>query len=214
MRSGSRPYGSLRAVNARLAVLASGAGTNLQALLDDPVVGPRVALVVSDRADAGALERAAGAGVKSVHLDPGVHGSREGYDAALEDLLTAEGIDLVCLAGFMRILTPPIVRSFRGRILNVHPSLLPAFPGAHAPRDALAWGAKVTGVTVHVVDEEVDHGPIVLQEPVAIREDDDADSLHARIKEVEHRVYPRAVRWWLEGRLRIDGRRVHVEGSG
>jgi len=201
-------------VNARLAVLASGAGTNLQALLDDPVVGPRVALVVSDRADAGALERAAGAGVKSVHLDPGVHGSREGYDAALEDLLTAEGIDLVCLAGFMRILTPPIVRSFRGRILNVHPSLLPAFPGAHAPRDALAWGAKVTGVTVHVVDEEVDHGPIVLQEPVAIREDDDADSLHARIKEVEHRVYPRAVRWWLEGRLRIDGRRVHVEGSG
>ena len=201
-------------MNARLAVLASGAGTNLQALLDDPVVGPRVALVVSDRADAGALERAAGAGVKSVHLDPGVHGSREGYDAALEDLLTAEGIDLVCLAGFMRILTPPIVRSFRGRILNVHPSLLPAFPGAHAPRDALAWGAKVTGVTVHVVDEEVDHGPIVLQEPVAIREDDDVDSLHARIKEVEHRVYPRAVRWWLEGRLRIDGRRVHVEGSG
>ncbi|HUG88009.1 MAG TPA: phosphoribosylglycinamide formyltransferase [Actinomycetota bacterium] len=201
-------------MNARLAVLASGAGTNLQALLDDPVVGPRVALVVSDRGDAGALERAAGAGVKSVHFDPGVHGSREGYDAALEDLLTAEGIDLVCLAGFMRILSSPIVRSFRGRILNVHPSLLPAFPGAHAPRDALAWGAKVTGVTVHVVDEEVDHGPIVLQEPVAIREDDDVDSLHARIKEVEHRVYPRAVRWWLEGRLRIDGRRVHIEGSG
>jgi len=201
-------------VNARLAVLASGSGTNLQALLDDPVVGPRVALVVSDRRDAGALDRAAASGVKAVHLDPAVHEGRESYDGALEDLLTAEVIDLVCLAGFLRILGPAIVGSFRGRILNVHPSLLPAFPGAHAPRDALAWGAKVTGVTVHVVDEEVDHGPIVLQEPVPIRDDDDADSLHARIKRVEHRVYPRAVRWWLEGRVRIEGRRVLVEGSG
>lgn len=201
-------------MNARLAVLASGSGTNLQALLDDPVVGPRVALVVSDRADAGALERAAAAGVKGVHLDPAVHEERGAYDAALEDLLTAEGIDLVCLAGFMRILGPAIVASFRGRILNVHPSLLPAFPGAHAPRDAVAWGAKVTGVTVHVVDEEIDHGPIVLQEPVPIREDDDPESLHARIKEAEHRAYPRAVRWWLTGRLRVEGRRVHVEGPG
>ena len=201
-------------MNARLAVLASGSGTNLQALLDDPVVGPRVALVVSDRRDAGALDRAAASGVKAVHLDPAVHEGRESYDGALEDLLTAEVIDLVCLAGFLRILGPAIVGSFRGRILNVHPSLLPAFPGAHAPRDALAWGAKVTGVTVHVVDEEVDHGPIVLQEPVPIRDDDDADSLHARIKRVEHRVYPRAVRWWLEGRVRIEGRRVLVEGSG
>lgn len=201
-------------MNARLAVLASGSGTNLQALLDDPVVGPRVVLLVSDRVGAPALERAATAGVKGVHLDPAVHTGRAGFDAALEDLLTAEGIDLVCLAGFMRILGPSVVRAFQGRILNVHPSLLPAFPGAHAPRDALAWGAKVTGVTVHVVDEEVDHGPIVLQEPVPILEGDDADSLHARIKEVEHRVYPRAVRWWLEGRLRIEGRRVHVEGAG
>lgn len=200
-------------MNARLAVLASGSGTNLQALLEDPVVGPRVALVVSDRGDAGALERAAAAGVKAVHLDPSIRERREDYDAALADLLSGEGIELICLAGFMRILSPPFVRAFQGRILNVHPSLLPAFPGAHAPRDAVAWGAKVTGVTVHVVDEQVDHGPIVLQEPVPVLEDDDADSLHARIKEVEHRVYPLAVRWWLEGRLRIEGRRVRIEGE-
>ncbi|HEX6208903.1 MAG TPA: phosphoribosylglycinamide formyltransferase [Actinomycetota bacterium] len=200
-------------MNARLAVLASGSGTNLQALLDDPVVGPRVSLVVSDRGDAGALDRAAAAGVKAVHLDPAIHDDRAAYDAALQDLLVSEGIDLVCLAGFMRILGQTLVRAFEGRMLNVHPSLLPAFPGAHAPRDALAWGAKVTGVTVHVVDEEVDQGPIVLQEAVPVREDDDAESLHARIKDVEHRVYPRAVRWWLEGRVRIDGRRVRIEGE-
>lgn len=110
----------------------------------------------------------------------------------------------------MRILTPPIVRAYEGRMLNVHPSLLPAFPGAHAVRDALAWGAKVTGATVHLVDEEVDHGPIVLQEPVPIHDGDDEAALHARIQEVEHRLYPQAVRLLLEERLVIDGRRVHI----
>lgn len=195
-------------------MLASGRGTNLQALLDDPDVGPRVVLVVSDRADAGALERAAAAGVKGIHVDPAPHGTREEYDLALLELLRDEEIDLVCLAGFMRILTPPIVRAFEGRMLNVHPSLLPAFPGAHAPRDALAWGVKVTGATVHLVDEEVDHGPIVLQEAVPVREDDDESSLHARIQRVEHRLYPRAVRLLLEGRVRPEGRRALVEGDG
>jgi phosphoribosylglycinamide formyltransferase-1 len=119
----------------------------------------------------------------------------------------------VCLAGFLRILTPELVRAFEARILNVHPSLLPAFPGAHAPRDALAWGAKVTGATVHFVDEEVDHGPIVLQESVAVEDDDDEESLHARIQDVEHRLYPRAVRLWLEGRLEIEGRTVRVRSK-
>jgi len=197
-------------VDARLAVLASGSGTNLQALLDDPVVGPRVVLVVSDRPGAGALERGAEAGVKAVHLDPDPHATREEYDRALLALLRDEEIDLVCLAGFMRILTSEVVRAFEGRMLNVHPSVLPAFPGARAPAEALAWGAKVTGVTVHLVDEEVDHGPIVLQEAVPVREDDDPESLHERIKDVEHRVYPRAVRLWLAGRLTIEGRRVIV----
>lgn len=199
-----------RAVDARLAVLASGEGTNLQALLDDGVVGPHVVLVASDRADAGALNRAAAAGIAAVHIDPGLQRDRDSYDSAVLELLRRERIDLVCLAGFMRILAPGLVEAFRDRILNVHPSLLPAFPGAHAPRDALAWGAKVTGATVHFVDEEVDAGPIVLQEAIPIREDDDEASLHARIQEVEHRLYPRAVRLWLEGRLDLEGRRVRV----
>ena len=164
----------------------------------------------NERPGAGALERGAEAGVKAVHLDPDPHATREEYDRALLALLRDEGIDLVCLAGFMRILTSEVVRAFEGRMLNVHPSVLPAFPGARAPAEALAWGAKVTGVTVHLVDEEVDHGPIVLQEAVPVREDDDPESLHERIKDVEHRVYPRAVRLWLAGRLTIEGRRVIV----
>jgi phosphoribosylglycinamide formyltransferase 1 len=199
----------------RIAVLASGAGTNLQTLLDDPAVGPMVALVLSDRREAGALERARHDGVVTVFLDPALHPGREAYGGALLAVLEAHDVDLVALAGFMRILSVPAVRAYEGRILNVHPSLLPAFPGAGAVRDALAWGAKVTGVTVHLVDEEVDHGPIVLQEAVPVLPDDDEGSLHARIQEVEHRLYPLAVRLLAEGRLKVEGRTVHVlEGDG
>jgi phosphoribosylglycinamide formyltransferase 1 len=198
-------------VDARAAVLASGAGTNLQALLDDPVVGPAVVLVVSDRPTAGALDRARAAGIRAVHLDPAEHGSGQAHDLALVDLLRSERIDALCLAGYMRILGLEMIRAFPNRILNVHPSLLPAFPGAHAVRDALAWGVRVTGCTVHIVDEEVDHGPIVAQEPVPILDGDDEASLHARIQEAEHRLYPRAVRALVEGRLRVDGRRVRTE---
>lgn len=190
-------------------MLASGAGTNLQALLDDPIVGPRVALVISDRAAAGSLQRAESRGVPAVHLDPSGRSSSE-YDLTTLGRLRDDDVDIVCLAGFMRILTPPLVRAFEGRMLNVHPSLLPAFPGAHAVRDALNWGAKVTGATVHLVDEEVDHGPIVLQEPVPVRDGDDEATLHARIQEVEHRLYPEAVRLLLEERLVIQGRRVRI----
>jgi phosphoribosylglycinamide formyltransferase-1 len=200
-------------VDARVAVLASGTGTNLQALLDDPMVGPRIVLVISDRDDAGALKRAADHGVTGVFLDPADHGGREAYDSALLEILRQERITVVCLAGFMRILTAPLVRAYWGRMLNVHPSLLPAFPGAHAPRDALAWGAKVTGATVHLVDEQVDHGPVVLQVPVSVLPDDDERSLHARIQEMEHRIYPKAVRLLIEGRLRVEGRRVTIEES-
>ena len=194
-------------------MLASGTGTNLQALLDDPIVGPRIVLVISDREGAGALKRAADHGVTGVFLDPADHAGREAYDSALLEILRHERITIVCLAGFMRILTAPLVRAYWGRMLNVHPSLLPAFPGAHAPRDALAWGAKVTGATVHVVDEQVDHGPVVLQEPVPVLPDDDERSLHARIQEMEHRIYPKAVRLLVEGRLRVEGRRVTIEES-
>lgn len=189
-------------------MLASGTGSNLQALLDDEVVGAAIRLVVSDRAEAKALDRARSAGIEAVHLDPKAYDGREAHDQALVSLLQDREIGLVCLAGYMRILSPLAVRAFWGKMLNVHPALLPAFPGAHAVRDALAWGAKVTGVTVHLVDEEVDHGPILAQEVVPILEDDDEASLHARIQEAEHRLYPLAVRRMIEGRVRVEGRRA------
>lgn len=194
----------------RLAVLASGEGTNLQALLEDEVVGPRVALVVSDRERARALDRARDREVPAVFLDPADHPGRASYDRALLEVLTGRSVTHVALAGFMRIVGPELVRAFEGRMLNVHPALLPTFPGTSAIADALAWGVKVTGVTVHFVDEEVDHGPIVAQEPVAVLPDDDERSLEARVHEAEHRLFPAAVRALLEGRLRIEGRTVRV----
>jgi phosphoribosylglycinamide formyltransferase 1 len=200
-------------VDARIAVLASGAGTNLQALLDDPYVGRSVVLVVSDKLGAVALERARARGVKSVVLQPAHYASREGFDRALTSLLEEEAIEYILLAGYMRILGADTVRAFRERILNVHPSLLPAFPGARAVQDALTWGVRVTGASVHLVDEEVDHGPIVLQEPVLVLPEDDQRTLHARIQEVEHRLYPQAARFLAEGRLKIEGRLVHVLDS-
>jgi phosphoribosylglycinamide formyltransferase-1 len=201
---------SVRCVEARVAVLASGEGTNLQALLDDPVVGGWIALVVSDRADAKALERARDRGIAARHLDVNGYRDRASYDRALRELLEGERVGYVVLAGFMRMLGPEVVSSFEGRIVNVHPALLPSFPGAHAVSDALAWGAKVTGVTVHLVDEQMDHGPIVAQEAVPVLPDDDWDSLESRIHEVEHRLLPAAVRAMAEGRLRVEGRSVHV----
>ena len=199
---------------ASIAVLASGAGSNLQVLLDDPDIGSQVSLVVSDRPQARALERARGRGVKAVVLEPSGFEDRASYDAALAALLEEEGSDIVVLAGFMRILGPEFVRSFAGRILNLHPALLPSFPGAHGIADALAWGVKVTGVTVHFVDEEVDHGPIIFQEVVRVLEGDTEETLAERIHEVEHRLLPAAVRAQAEGRLRIDGRIVHVKEEG
>lgn len=201
-------------MDGRLAVLASGTGSTLQALLDDEVAGPAVALVVSDRAEAKALDRARSSGVEAVHLDPKSFAGREEHDAALVELLTSRGIELVCLAGYMRILTPTFVRAFWGKTLNVHPSLLPAFPGGHAVGEALAWGAKLTGCTVHLVDEEVDHGPILAQEAVPVLNDDDEASLHARIQEAEHRLYPRVVGLMLQGKVRIEGRIATVEEEG
>jgi phosphoribosylglycinamide formyltransferase-1 len=194
----------------RVAVLASGQGTNVQALLDDPVVSPWIVLVLSDRADAGALGRARARGVRAEHVDPARFEDRRGFDLAVLELLRSLEIDIVALAGFMRVVGPEIVGAFDGRIVNVHPALLPAFPGTSAVADALAWGSKVTGVTVHLVDEEVDHGPIVFQEPVRVEPDDDWDALEARVHEAEHRLLPAAVRAIAEGRLEVDGRRVRV----
>lgn len=200
----------MRPVEARVAVLVSGTGTNLQALLDDPAVGPSVDLVVSDRPGAFALQRAEDRGVPTRVLEPEPGGSRAAYDLKLLEILRAEAIGFVLNAGFMRILGPEVLRPYPLRWLNIHPSLLPAFPGMHAERQALDWGVRVTGVTVHFVDEEVDDGPIVLQEPVLVLPGDDVDSLHRRVQEVEHRLYPRAARLLVEGRLKVEGRRVHI----
>ena len=201
----------MRAVaDARVAVLASGEGTNLQALLDDPVVGPWVVLAVSDRANARALERARSHEVETVFLHPSAHDDRASFDRALLEILLARSIDVVALAGFMRIVGPDVVRAFAGRILNVHPALLPAFPGTTSVADALAWGVKITGVTVHFVDEEVDHGPIVFQDAVPVLPSDDWDSLEERVHEAEHRLLPAAIRALVEGRITIEGRIVRV----
>jgi phosphoribosylglycinamide formyltransferase-1 len=198
----------------RIAILASGTGTVAQALLDasarDDLAGGRVVVVVSDRAAAGALERAEQAGVEALFLDPAGHPDREAYDHALSGALVERDVDLVCLAGFMRILTPVFIDAFRNRVLNTHPALLPSFPGAHAVADALAWGVKVTGATVHFADEQVDHGPIVLQEAVPVLPGDDPSSLHQRIKAVEHRLFPEAVRLVVSDRVAVRGRIVEV----
>ncbi len=170
----------------------------------------RVVVVVSDKERAQALERARAHGVAAVWLNPKDFGDRAAYDAALGRLLEEHRVGLVCLAGFMRILTPELVRAFAGRVLNIHPSLLPAFPGLHAQRQALDYGVKVAGATVHFVDEGVDTGPIALQASVPVQPDDTEESLSARILAVEHRIYPEAVRLFAEGRLRLAGRKVIV----
>ena len=193
-----------------MAVLASGYGTNLQALLDDATTRPWIGLVVSDRDTAVALARAEAHGVPFAIVDPARSGDRPAFDAALLEVLRDAEIGYVALAGYLRMLGPEVVRAYEGRIVNVHPSLLPSFPGASSVADALAWGAKVTGVTVHLVDEELDHGPIVAQEAVEITDDDDWESLEARIHAVEHRLLPAALRALVEGRVRVDGRRVRV----
>jgi phosphoribosylglycinamide formyltransferase-1 len=195
----------------RLGVLASGRGTNLQAILDAIEAGrcpARVVVVVSDRAAAPALDRGRRAGIKSVHLDPRLSGGRDAFDRAVAAALTEHAVELVCLAGYLRLLSPALVAAFRGRILNVHPALLPAFPGLHALRQALDYGVKVTGATIHFVDEGVDTGPIVLQAAVPVRDDDTEESLTARIQAEEHRLYPEAIRLYAEGRLELEGRRV------
>ena len=197
----------------RVAVLASGRVSNLQAILDaasSPGFPARVALVVSDRERAAALGRAAAAGVPGVFLNPKDFADRVAFDAALSRLLEDAGIGLVCLAGFMRILGAAFVRGWHGRMLNVHPSLLPAFPGLAAQRQALDYGVKLAGATVHFVDEGVDTGPIVLQASVPVRDADTEESLSERILAEEHRLYPEAIRLFAEGRLRVAGRRVVI----
>lgn len=177
----------------RVGVLVSGSGTNLQALLDD---GVPVALVLSDRPGVAALERAAAAGVPTEVVDRAGHlpDRRQVFTEAVVDVLRRHEIDLVAMAGFMTILAKPMFDAFEGRVVNTHPSLLPAFRGAHAVEEALEAGVKVTGCTIHVATADVDHGPILAQEAVPVEEGDTVESLHERIKAVEHRLYPQVVR--------------------
>lgn len=199
----SAPAGS------RLGVLISGRGSNLQSILDAVAAGrlaATVAVVISNRADAAGLARAAEAGVETLVLDHRGR-AREQYDAQLIDALRARSVDVVCLAGFMRVLSAAFIEAFRNRILNIHPSLLPAFPGVDAQRQAWEHGVKLAGATVHLVDESLDGGPIVRQEAIEVRADDTAESLSARILEIEHRLYPAAIGDVVRGGWRLEGRR-------
>lgn len=196
-----------------VAVLISGSGTNLQALLDataQPDFPARVTVVVSDRPAAYGLERARAAGVPTVVLTRKQHPERHTFDEALLQVLTEHQVDWVCLAGFMRLVTPVLLGAFPHRVLNIHPALLPAFPGLRAQEQALAHGVRVTGATVHLVEEGMDTGPIIAQGAVPVLPSDTPDTLKARILRVEHRIYPLALRWAAEGRLSVVGRRVQV----
>jgi phosphoribosylglycinamide formyltransferase-1 len=196
-----------------LGVLLSGSGTNLQALIDAIAAGTldaRIAVVVSNVPGAGGLERARAHGIPAVTVAHRDFASREAFDARVVEVLRAHGVELVALAGFMRLVTRVLLDAFPGAVLNIHPALLPAFPGLHAERQALARGVRVSGVTVHVVDEETDHGPILVQAAVPVLPHDTEDTLHRRIQIQEHRVYPLAIQLIAEGRVRIEGRRVQV----
>jgi phosphoribosylaminoimidazolecarboxamide formyltransferase/IMP cyclohydrolase len=200
----------------RIVVLASGHGSNLQALIEaasDPAYGARVVLVVSDRPEAFALERARAAGIDIAVVRLADHPDRHAFDLAIRDTVAGARPDVVCLAGFMKILGPEFVRAFPNRIINTHPSLLPAFPGAHPVRDTLAYGVRVTGCTVHVVDEQVDHGPVLLQVPVPVEDGDDEERLHERIKVQERRLLPAAARLVAAGRVHLEGRRAVLEDA-
>jgi phosphoribosylglycinamide formyltransferase-1 len=208
------------AIPVKLGVLASGRGSNLQAIIDAIEAGrldATLAVVVSNKRDAQALERARKHGAPDVFLDPkpyaGQPDSREAYDRAVLDVLRKHGVELVLLAGYMKIVTPVLVKAYEDRMMNIHPALLPAFPGLEVQKKALDHGCKLAGCTVHFVTEGVDEGPIIIQAAVPVLDDDTPESLADRILEQEHKIYPRAVQLYAEGRLRVEGRRVFVEGA-
>ena len=201
----------------KIGVLASGGGTNLQSLLDTAArgeLGPaRVVVVGANVAGCGALTRAEQAGVPSFVLDHKAFATRAAFDAALLERLRAAGVELVVLAGFMRLLTGDFLRAFPQRVVNIHPALLPAFAGVHAQKQAFAYGVKVAGCTVHFVDEGTDTGPVIAQAVVPVLDADDEDSLRLRILAEEHRLLPAVVRALGEGRVRVEGRRVRITGA-
>lgn len=196
-----------------IVILISGRGSNMQAIVEAQLPGARIAAVIANRPDAAGLAWAAERGIATAALDHKAFARREDFDAALAAQIDAFAPDLVVLAGFMRILTPGFTQHYAGRMFNIHPSLLPAFPGLHTHQRALDAGCRLAGATVHFVTAELDHGPIVAQGAVAVADDDTADSLAAKVLRVEHQIYPQAVRWFVEGRLTLAGQRVRVDGG-
>jgi len=197
-------------MNRRLGVLISGRGSNLQAIIDavhSRRLDATIAVVISNRADAAGLARAREAGIESIYMNPRDRADRDAYDRALADALRQRNVGLVCLAGFMRLIGRPVLDAFPNRILNIHPSLLPAFRGLDAQRQAIEHGVKMSGATVHLVTADLDDGPIVLQAAVPVAEDDTSETLAARILVEEHRIYPEAIRLVLAEGWRVDGRR-------
>lgn len=196
-----------------IGVLISGRGSNLQALIDaigEGRLDARIGVVISNRATAAGLERARSAGIEAIVVDHRSFATRDDFDRAIAGELRARGVRVVCLAGFMRLVGAPLIDAFPNAILNIHPSLLPAFPGVDAQQQALAHGVKIAGATVHLVTPELDGGPIVLQAAVPVRDDDTAETLSARILIEEHRLYPEAVQRVLDGGWTVDGRRFLV----
>ena len=196
-----------------LGVLISGGGSNLQAIIDAVAAGTldaRIATVISNKEEAYGLERARGAGIRAVHIDPGAYDSADEYNGALRDELQTQGVEYVVMAGYMKLLGTQVLDAFPMRVLNLHPALLPSFPGAHGIDDALAYGVKVTGITVHFADEVFDRGPIIAQTAVEVFEDDTRDSLAMRIHDAEHKLYPKVLQWIAEEKVAVKGRRVYV----
>ena len=203
----------------RIVVLASGRGSNLQAVIDAIEAGQvqaRIVAVISNKKEAPALDRARKHGLKDLFVDPkpfvGRPDSREAYDHALLDSLRQHNVELILLAGYMKIVTAVLVNAYANQIMNIHPSLLPSFPGLDVQKKAIEWGCKLAGCTVHFVTEGVDEGPIILQAAVPILDQDTPETLAARILEQEHKLYPRAVQLFAEGRIQIEGRRVLIDG--
>jgi phosphoribosylglycinamide formyltransferase-1 len=200
-----------------IAVLVSGSGSNLQAIIDASErneIPCRVGVVVSNKAEAYGLVRARNHGIPTDVVDHRAFESREAFDARLVEVIRSSGAELVCLAGFMRVVTPVFLRAFPHRILNIHPALLPSFPGTHGPRQALQYGVRFSGCTVHFLDEGVDTGPVIVQAVVPVFEDDTEETLAARILKEEHRIYPMAIRLFFQGRLELSGRRVFTKDTG
>lgn len=199
-----------------IAVLASGRGSNLQAILDAikaQTLDAQVMVVLSDKPDAKALDRARAEGIAAYYVNPKAYADKAAYEAALLEHIAPYDCALICLAGYMRILSPYFVQHAPCRIMNIHPSLLPSFPGLHAHQQALDYGVKYSGCTVHFVDEGVDSGAIIFQEIVDVYPDDTEDTLSERILIKEHQIYPKAIQMFAEGRLTFDGRRVIVKGA-